>query len=170
MKQLDAEAQQVLVYAADEARDLGHTKIGTEHILLGLVCLGGAPAERLGLSVEQTREEVRNAVGRGSGHRTIGELRFTNPARKALELARRNAGPDGATPRDLLRAVLADTRSGAARIAGEPVEAESPRVEELLAEAADPTSVVARALSSLGVDEQDLRDAVDRVRRGAVQS
>ena len=39
--ELAAETQQVLEYAIEEARRLGHHYIGTEHILLGLRCLFG---------------------------------------------------------------------------------------------------------------------------------
>ena len=166
MKQLDAETQNAVVFAADEARDLGHTQIGTEHLLLGLVRLGGTSAERLGLSLQETRATVRGAVGRGTGRRTIGELQFTGAARRALARARALADPRDVTPRDLIDALLTDRGSGASRITG----GHGDRADELLAEAANPASVVARALTSLGVDEHELRDAVDRIRRGAVQS
>jgi hypothetical protein len=44
-----AQARQVVVLAAEEARSLGHDHIGTEHILLGLIREGdGVAAAALG--------------------------------------------------------------------------------------------------------------------------
>src|SRR3989304_1700813 len=51
--ELAADTQQVLEYAVDEARRLGHHYIGTEHILLGLVRVDGTATEvlrRLGVT------------------------------------------------------------------------------------------------------------------------
>jgi ATP-dependent Clp protease ATP-binding subunit ClpA len=162
VNRLDDDAQRALVFAADEARDLGHDRIGTEHLVLGLVRFGDARIHGLGLSLEGTRAEVRRTVGTGRGERTIGELRFTDAARSALARARAHSGPGGATPGEVLDAVLAEQGSGGARIA----RAADEGIDDLLGQAADPSSVLARALTSLGVDETRLREAVDRIRGG----
>jgi ATP-dependent Clp protease ATP-binding subunit ClpA len=57
------QAQRVLDYAFDEARDLGHNYVGTEHLLLGLLHDQGTTAEVLlsffGLTLEKVRHEIR---------------------------------------------------------------------------------------------------------------
>ena len=87
-------ARQVVVFAQDEARALGHEWIGTEHLLLGLLREPDRPAARvlrpLGLNLETVRAEVLARVGRGAGPGT-GQIPFTPPAKHALELALREA-------------------------------------------------------------------------------
>lgn len=59
---LSNDSKRTLELAVDEARRLGHTYIGTEHLLLGLVRLeGGAALEilrKLNISREQIRQQV----------------------------------------------------------------------------------------------------------------
>jgi predicted nucleotide-binding protein len=63
--ELPSETQQVLEYAVDEARRLGHNYIGTEHILLGLVLVDSTGLEvlrRLGVTAEQIRRQTRRVL------------------------------------------------------------------------------------------------------------
>ena len=63
--ELAAETQQVLEYAVDEARRLGHHYIGTEHILLGLVRVDSTALEalrRLGVTPDQIRRQTRRVL------------------------------------------------------------------------------------------------------------
>lgn len=63
--ELAPETQQVLEYAVDEARRLGHHYIGTEHILLGLVRVDSAALEalrRLGVTPDQIRRQTRRVL------------------------------------------------------------------------------------------------------------
>jgi ATP-dependent Clp protease ATP-binding subunit ClpC len=63
--ELSMETQQVLEYAVEEARRLGHHYIGTEHILLGLVRVEGTAMEvlrRLGVTAEQIRRQTRRVL------------------------------------------------------------------------------------------------------------
>jgi ATP-dependent Clp protease ATP-binding subunit ClpC len=63
--ELAPDTQQVLEYAVDEARRLGHHYIGTEHILLGLVRLDGTAMEvlrRLGVTADQIRRQTRRVL------------------------------------------------------------------------------------------------------------
>jgi len=149
------------VLAADEARSLGHARIGTEHLLLGLVRLGDASTAHLGLSLAGTRREVRAVLGTGS-RRTIGELLFTPTAKRAIERA--EAGSEGrAGPADLLAGLLGEEGWGAAELLdGDQADDDARLLLEL---AARPDSVTARALGALGVDHARLRRAVEDVRR-----
>src|SRR5258706_3772840 len=63
--ELAAETQQVLEFAVDEARRLGHHYIGTEHILLGLVRIESVAMEalrRLGVTPDQIRRQTRRVL------------------------------------------------------------------------------------------------------------
>ncbi|NLJ68920.1 MAG: ATP-dependent Clp protease ATP-binding subunit [Firmicutes bacterium] len=82
-------AQKVIVLSQEEARRLGHSVVGTEHILLGLVAEGHGVAARalqeLG-ALDQVRSEVERVIGRGDGI-TAGQIGFTPRAKRVLELA-----------------------------------------------------------------------------------
>jgi ATP-dependent Clp protease ATP-binding subunit ClpC len=62
-------AKKVIEYAMEEARNLNHNYVGTEHILLGLLReQEGVAAQvlmNLGLKLEEVREEVLNLLGHG---------------------------------------------------------------------------------------------------------
>jgi ATP-dependent Clp protease ATP-binding subunit ClpC len=63
--ELAAETQQVLEYAIEEARRLGHHYIGTEHILLGLIRVESTGMEvlrRLGITGDQIRRQTRRVL------------------------------------------------------------------------------------------------------------
>jgi ATP-dependent Clp protease ATP-binding subunit ClpC len=67
--ELAPDTQQVLEYAVDEARRLGHHYIGTEHILLGLVRVDGMAMEvlrRLGVTADQVRRQTRRVLNETS--------------------------------------------------------------------------------------------------------
>jgi ATP-dependent Clp protease ATP-binding subunit ClpC len=62
-------AKKVIEYSMEEARNLNHNYVGTEHILLGLLReQEGVAAQvlmNLGLKLEDVREEVLNLLGHG---------------------------------------------------------------------------------------------------------
>ncbi|MGI9473144.1 MAG: ATP-dependent Clp protease ATP-binding subunit [Rubripirellula sp.] len=62
-------AKKVIEYSMEEARNLNHSYVGTEHILLGLLReQEGVAAQvlmNLGLKLEDVREEVLNLLGHG---------------------------------------------------------------------------------------------------------
>src|SRR6266699_917016 len=104
-------AKKVIEYSIEEARNLNHNYVGTEHLLLGLLReQEGVAAQvlmNLGLKLEDVREEVLNLLGHnmessesgggggGGSERTAGKTKSKTPAldsfgRDLTELARQN--------------------------------------------------------------------------------
>src|SRR6266498_2218891 len=97
-------AKKVIEYSIEEARQLNHNYVGTEHLLLGLLReQEGVAAQvlmNLGLKLEDVREEVLNLLGHnmdpnegGGGERTASKGKSKTPAldsfgRDLTELAR----------------------------------------------------------------------------------
>ena len=77
----------IMVIAQEEARRLGHSFLGTEQFLLGLIgegeSIGAQVLKSRGLTLKNTRIEVENLVGRGSGRSPV-ELPFTERAKQVL--------------------------------------------------------------------------------------
>jgi len=91
-------ARQVVVFAQEEARTLRHDHVGTEHILLGLARERQGLASQVLARLEVTDERVRAEIVRlGPAPSEIdtpmasGPVPFTPRAKKALELALRDA-------------------------------------------------------------------------------
>jgi ATP-dependent Clp protease ATP-binding subunit ClpA len=87
-------ARHVVVLAQEEARQLHHNYIGTEHILLGLLGEPTGVAFRVldghGMTLEGVRQEVAGVVG--TGKKEPGKhIPFTPRAKKTLELSLREA-------------------------------------------------------------------------------
>ncbi|MBL9032891.1 MAG: ATP-dependent Clp protease ATP-binding subunit [Phycisphaerae bacterium] len=63
-------AKKVIEYAIEEARNLNHNYVGTEHLLLGLLRehdgVAAQVLRNLGLKLEEVREEVLNLLGAGA--------------------------------------------------------------------------------------------------------
>ncbi len=87
-------ARRVLVLAQEEAKELNHNFIGTEHIMLGLLKEGEGIAakalESLGASIDAAREKLREAAGPVSSSTTVSPP-FTPKAKKVLESSLREA-------------------------------------------------------------------------------
>ena len=83
-------ARRVLTIAQEEARNLNHSYIGTEHILLGLVREEDGVAARvltnLGIGLGKVRSAVEFIIGRGEKPGS-GETGLTPRAKKVIELA-----------------------------------------------------------------------------------
>jgi ATP-dependent Clp protease ATP-binding subunit ClpC len=83
-------AQHSIALARDEARRLGNTDIGTEHILLGIIAQSDTVAvkalETLGVDLANVRREVEANEGRGAPP-IVDEMRFTPDAKRVIELA-----------------------------------------------------------------------------------
>jgi len=130
-------AREALRLAHEEARELRHSYVGTEHILLGLLLERDGMAATALASLEISYERVRAAVVRMIGvgaEEVAGELPLTTPAQNALERASREAS------------VLGADRVGTEHI--------------LLALAREPGGAAARILLQLDVDATAIRAAV----------
>jgi ATP-dependent Clp protease ATP-binding subunit ClpC len=88
-------ARRVLVLAQEEARQLDHNFIGTEHILLGLIHEGEGVAAKaldsLGITLEGVRDCVAEALEMAGTGGDQGSPPFTPRAKKVLELSLREA-------------------------------------------------------------------------------
>lgn len=77
--------QQVLEYAVEEARRMGHHYIGTEHILLGLVRYNEGVAmdvlRKLGVNPEQIRRQTRRVLQESSASKRTGAQPEQKPAK-----------------------------------------------------------------------------------------
>ena len=117
-------ARAVVVLAQEESRQLGHTSIGTEHILLGLLREADGTAARaltsLGVDLEAARDRVEAGAGRGPGQ--SGHIPFTPEAKRTLELSLREAfqlGQNYIDTEHILLGLVRDAASPGARVLAE---------------------------------------------------
>jgi ATP-dependent Clp protease ATP-binding subunit ClpA len=115
------DARQAVRFAQDEARDLRHDHIGTEHLLIGMAATSGPAGQvlqghgvsaaglrkeivgldpdalaSLGIDLERVREAAETALGPGvldrrNGPRKAGHLPLTKQAKQVLGLSLREA-------------------------------------------------------------------------------
>jgi Clp amino terminal domain, pathogenicity island component len=115
------QARQAVVLAQEESRRLGHTYIGTEHLLLGVVGARGLAVdalERLDVQPAQLRTAVEVTVGRG-GDAPAGHIPFTADAKRALEMSLREAlqlGHNYIGTEHMLLGLIRDGESVAAQV------------------------------------------------------
>jgi len=81
-----------LAFAREEARRLHHEYVGTEHILLGLICEGEGVASavllNLDIKPDAVRQKIEETVKTGKAPEATGrDLPYTSRAKKVLELA-----------------------------------------------------------------------------------
>jgi ATP-dependent Clp protease ATP-binding subunit ClpC len=93
-ERFSSSARSTVVFAQEEARRLNHAYIGTEHVLLGLLCEPDSTAGRslrfLGVGLSGVRSDVEAIIGRGN-ESPVGHIPFTPRAKKVLELSLREA-------------------------------------------------------------------------------
>jgi ATP-dependent Clp protease ATP-binding subunit ClpC len=84
-------AKKVMSLARQEAQKFNHEYIGTEHVLLGLVQEGNGVAanvlEKMGVDLDNIRQEVEKIVKSGPSMATMSNLPFT-PARRRCSSSR----------------------------------------------------------------------------------
>lgn len=167
-------ARRVLVLAQEEARDLNHAFIGTEHILLGLLREGdGVAAQvlrshadllaiRVSVLDHLPSGEAEDAGGAGGARATTGAA----VRRRVRDLL---AGGREAAPEQEAGGGRTSGFTAAATPAADATLAEAARLAEgalvgshhlLLAALADPESAAARVFARLGVDLDRAKEAL----------
>src|SRR5680860_954097 len=93
-KRYTEKAKRAIMIAQEEAINLNHEYIGTEHILIGLIKeeegVASQVLRQLGVNIDKVVEEVERLVGKGE-YQQVGEISFTPRAKKILELASQEA-------------------------------------------------------------------------------
>lgn len=83
-------AKKVLELAVEEAQNMGHNYVGTEHLLLGLIReeegVAARVLENLGVRLDVVREEVISLLGEGQPHQTQHQPTTTKPKSKTPTL------------------------------------------------------------------------------------
>jgi len=81
---LTPRAKKVIELAIDEARQLGHNYIGTEHLLLGLLREGEGVAssvlDSFGITLERTRAEITHVLSQGAARSRLSRATSRTPA------------------------------------------------------------------------------------------
>ncbi|WP_027626555.1 ATP-dependent Clp protease ATP-binding subunit [Clostridium lundense] len=108
-------AQKVLLYAQQEAQDLQHGYVGTEHILLGILKEEGI-AKNLLNNMSITMEDVKNLIeeyeGKGEIDLYRNEIPLTPRTKRLLELSlleARNLNHNFITPEHILLALIKES-------------------------------------------------------------
>ena len=143
------EARRVVVHAQEESRELNHSYIGTEHLLLGILREDeGITAEALAsleVGLDPAREQVAQIIGRGQ-QAPSGHIPFTPRAKKVLELSLREAlrlDHPYIGPEHILLGLITEGHGVAVevlRVLGAPPEQVQARVLELLLPAGEDPS------------------------------
>jgi ATP-dependent Clp protease ATP-binding subunit ClpA len=169
-------ARECVVIAQDEARQLGHSWIGTEHLLIALVRepqgLGGRFLRQLGLTPDDLRSEVLRIIGPGALDRdalaAIG-IDLDEVRRRAeeafgpgaLDMGRRCGGQVPFTPRS--KKALETARKTAVRLGDNFIASE----HLLLGIVQVEDGVGAQVLAGRGLTHDRLEAAVEEARRAA---
>lgn len=117
-------AKGVLMFAQEEAVRMGHTLVGSEHLLMALYREKGPSAEALikaGLSETEARERVARYVGRlpSSGSEVVKLIGFSQRTVKVVELAFEDAKKRSKTlltPIDLLIGITREAQCVAMKV------------------------------------------------------
>lgn len=117
-------AKNVLMFAQEEAVKMGHTLVGSEHILIGLYRENGLAADalnKIGISEAEVRERVASYVGRVSlsGSETVKLIGFSQRTVKVVECAFEDAkkrGKTALTPVDLLVGIIKEAQCVAMKV------------------------------------------------------
>ncbi|GAA3124175.1 hypothetical protein JOF29_008670 [Kribbella aluminosa] len=114
-EQFSDQARQVIALAQEEARNLDHVYVGTEHLLLGVIVQGSGTAGKvltdLGITAPGVRDLVVEIIGRGKSGANAGAIPFTPRAKSTFEFAwgeARARGAEQVGPEHLLLGVLHD--------------------------------------------------------------
>jgi ATP-dependent Clp protease ATP-binding subunit ClpC len=116
------QARRAVTLAQEEARMLKHNRIGTEHILLGLIQVDDGVAaqslESLGISLAAVREQVEEVIGHGRWAPPV-NIPYVPQAKKVLDLSLREAlalGHHTIGTEHILLGLIRDGESPAAQV------------------------------------------------------
>lgn len=110
-------SQKVIYAAAEAAKDLGHSFVGTEHILLGILKEGGnagAVLTEAGANSENIKNEIIGIEGKGQLGYEPQSLPLTPRSKRLIELSRavaRSLSHNFVAPEHILLAVTEDDES-----------------------------------------------------------
>ena len=140
--------QVVIQLSREEALRLGHDYIGTEHLLLGLIREGGGVAvellQNLEIDLDDLKKSVEDAVRSTGGTITMGNIPFTKRAERVLRVA----------------------AAEAERFKSNVIGTE----HLLLALLKDAEGVAAQVLHSYDVTYEAVREELENVLRGTINS
>ncbi len=115
-------AIQIIEGAIDHASELGHTYVGSEHILLSLIDDDGSEASKMlseiGISYELAQNEIINMVGRGTPS-ILNQRFFTTATKHILETAYTaavNTEAKKASPEHILAAIIKESSCSACTV------------------------------------------------------
>jgi ATP-dependent Clp protease ATP-binding subunit ClpC len=141
LDQFDEQGRRTVAFAQEEARLLGHSYVGTEHLLLGLVDCCDEHTSRILAAAAITRPKVWQAtidlVGKGR-RAPVGFVLLTPRARNVLETALRYRSRH--TPAEMVSAT-----------------------DILIGIVDEPTSIALKIIESLGVDQAQMRSFTEQV-------
>jgi ATP-dependent Clp protease ATP-binding subunit ClpC len=141
LDQFDEQGRRTVAFAQEEARLLGHSYVGTEHLLLGLLDSCDVPTSRILAAASITRPKVWQAtidlVGKGR-RAPVGFVLLTPRARHVLESALRHRSNH--VPAEMVSAT-----------------------DILIGIVDEPTSIALKVIDSLGVDQAQMRGFTEQV-------
>ena len=177
--------KQAVDLAMEQARQLGHDHLGTEHLLLGLLGAGDGVAAQvlasMGISLDEARSRVEDIIGRGPGAGTrTGHILPTPQARRVLGLTLREAlalGHNDVGTGHLLLALLREGHGIAAQVLT-ALGADHARVREQILsltasadeQAGPPTRLVRMAIPAGLADAAGQLAQVQRQRKAALDA
>jgi hypothetical protein len=177
--------KQAVDLAMEQARQLGHDHLGTEHLLLGLLGAGDGVAAQvlasMGISLDEARSRVEDIIGRGPGAGTrTGRILPTPQARRVLGLTLREAlalGHNDVGTGHLLLALLREGHGIAAQVLT-ALGADHARVREQILsltasadeQAGPPTRLVRMAIPAGLADAAGQLAQVQRQRKAALDA
>jgi ATP-dependent Clp protease ATP-binding subunit ClpC len=184
-------ARQTIVLGQEEARRLGSSHIGTEHLLLGLIGeaegSAGQAFARLGVTLDSARAQVASEVPADGGS-PPGQIPFSPRAKATLDAAPRQAlglkDTEVGTEHMLLALLIERDRRTASILSSlgcppdllrttvlEDRTTESPEDPDddgdALLALAEGSNVAGQALVDLGVTVDALKAAIERARGGS---
>lgn len=105
-------SQKALYFAAEEAQELNHNFMGTEHVLLGIIREGGPASKVLkdsGINIDNLKQAIIEIEGAGDENYALQEIPLTPRTKRLIEVAKseaRNLGHSYVAPEHLLLAIL----------------------------------------------------------------